>query len=315
MPKLRKQSQQQIQRTIPAKVLLSLELDSANKGSPTFYLSVSRKPGQDSIASKVISEQLTALLPHVQRRVRFVDPIVYECIRTGSCNLGDFPLIDGLSDMAQIALCLAVLAEREYIALAQACWPEHLRTDDFASLYLLSLDDEVGDALTDFVYPRYCAHFPAPFEFLPYHPRGLLVRLLACRNPRPAPDSLGGRAEPKALLSYDWPLSDTGQFVAPVVAQAALSIADRLMGPFTRSVELSALRVEECSLTEVEVFPQVSPFGHASLWLASLRDARLLRRDNKPKWPVIFPDDVLYMATFGNTATQQLVEQYLQPLT
>lgn len=315
MRTLKKQSQKKVQRTVPAKVLLSLELDSANRGSPNFYLSISRKPGQDSFPSKITAEQLTALLPHVQRRVRFVDPIVYECIRTGSCNLGDFPLIDGLSDMALIALCLAVLAEREYVALAQVCWPEHLRTDDFASLHLLSLDDEVGDALTGFVYPRYCPHFPAPFEFLPYHPRGLLARLLACRNPRAAPDSLGGRAEPKALLSYDWPLSDTGQFVAPVVARAALSIADQLMGQFARSVELSALRDEECSLTEVEVFPQVSPFGHAGLWLASLRDARLVRRDNKPKWPVILPDDVSYMATFGNAATQQLVEQYLQPLT
>ncbi len=295
----------------PQSVFLSLRSHHPKGDVRQYRLVVSYDKRLDGAQTIKGLRRIEKILPDIQRRVFFIDPVVFEWETTGSCELGAFPIGAKLSTPALTALYIAILAERQYVALQQIRWPENVSPIEFPLLERAArADDEAQSSLSDYLFPRYSDTFSPPYEPLPHLPRGLPVGLEACCYPI-APKSLQppGKTS-KVGLFCDWYMSNT--FAPPVVAWTALSMAEMHLGRFSRAVERSAREQNEYRLLDVEFYPQVTASGHAALWLSALRDKRLIV--GAPKWPRIYCDDVLYMTTFGNDATKGLVARYLNAL-
>lgn len=256
---------------------------------------------------------LTTVLSRVKACVRIIDPIVAEVIRTGSSDLGAFPLSD-LTPGALAAFYIAILAERDMIAHGQVIWPVIEDEDDFDKIDEFGWEYDFGAAVEHYLWPRvYGNAVPTPFEFLPNLPTGMLLGLCARRCPVSTAKPTKGKAKPTIHLECYWDASTSGLFTAPKSAQQAVAIVERYLGSFNPEIQSTAVEENVCDLTEVEVFPQVTPFGLAALWLAALRHEEFVIAA-RPKWPPLFAEDLLYLATFGDEYTKYLVKTYLDPL-
>lgn len=258
--------------------------------------------------------RLNKVLRALHKSVRLIDPIGAEFLRDGTVDLGPFPYLP-IGRSALHLLYIAILAERDMIAVGQAQWPDRITEGDAMKMEALASEPEdYYAAVQNFIWPRLMgSSFPAPFEWLPHLPRGLSLPLRACsRLARPIDENAKGKRQ--YVLACEWLASDTGLFGAPKVAWDAVAIASSYMGDFSKTIKRKVTCETSVQLCCVEIFPQVSPFGLAALWLAILRHRNLTRPHKSPKWPEIFADDLLYMATFGNEFTKFIVSSYLSPL-
>ncbi len=296
-------------RSESTEVFLSL---LSNKESRHYELAIDPALSPRQSARNQSIRQIERILPDIQRRVHFVDPLIDQWMKTARCELGVFPVRRHLSDDVLVAFYIAVMAERDFLALAQIRWPETLKAEDFAPLVEPpGLEGDADTALLNYLFPRYLDS-RAPYEFLPTFPRGLMLPLVAYPNDSAFGEALQADQKQTLTLSCIWHMNET--VTPPVVAWKALRIAERYLGGFTSKVEKTAALDGDCALSVVEIFPQVTAFGHAALWLAALRDENLSKRGRAVKWPTIYADDYLYMSTFGNDNTKRLVAKYLGPL-
>ena len=293
-------------------VTLRLIPDRSSDSAPGYVIAAEDDGTKSGALSSRESIRLNKVLRALHRSVRLIDPIGAEFLRDGTADLGPFPLLR-IGPYALQMLYIAILAERDMIALGQAQWPGGITESDAIQLEALGSDQEdFYAAVQNFIWPRlFGPSFSAPYEFIPHLPRGISMPLKACRYPSQEGDASRKR---QYVLSCEWLASDIGLFSVPRVGWHAVAIASSYMGDFTKTVKRKVACETSVQLCCVEIFPQVSPFGLAALWLATLRHRNFIKTQTSPKWPELFPDDLLYMSTFGNEFTQFIVSSYLTPL-
>lgn len=295
-------------------ITVHLMPDRSSNAAPGYVITATDDGTKTGALSSRESARLNKVLRALHRSVRLIDPIGAEFLRDGTVDLGHFPYLS-ISQSGLLMLYVAILAERDLVALGQVHWPDAITESDADHLEsLANQSEDFYSAVQNFIWPRlFGASYSAPYEWLPYLPRGLPMPLRACSHPAShLGETPNGRRQ--YVLSCEWIASDIGLFSAPKVAWDAIDIASHYMGDFTKTIKRKVACETSVQLCCVEVFPQVSAFGLAALWLATLRHRNLTKPQISPKWPEIFADDLLYMETFGNDFTQFIVSTYLTPL-
>lgn len=292
--------------------MVHLQVTPTSRASDASVLTLAQGKSNSMSLSKSQKQLLSSALSDIQSRVRLTEPVLAEAERNGAADLGPFPVLP-LGTTSLVAVYLAILAERDLVAHDQIIWPEIRGNTDLNNLEsLCCLGEDFCSAIHDYLRPRINGNLvSAPFEFLPYSPRGFSLVLAAL--PSPNRDEGKQKQKPSFHLCCYWCTGPSSHFSAPKAAWQAIEIAELYVNSFTKPVQDEALEKKVCDLTEVEVLPQVSPFGLAALWLAALRHEQLVT-PWKNVWPALFSDDLLYMSTFGNEYTRLLVRKYLVPM-
>ncbi len=296
----------------PSPEVVHLQVTPTSRASDASVLTLAQGRRNSMRLSKSQKQLLASAISEIQSRVRLTEPVLAEAERSGTADLGPFPVL-AISTTSLVAVYLAILAERDLVAQDQIIWPEIQGNTDLNNLEsLCCLGEDFCSAIQDYLQPRIHGNLvSAPFEFLPYSPRGLSLVLAAL--PSPNRDEGKRKQKPSFHIGCFWCTGNSSLFSAPKVAWQAIEIAELYLGSFTIPVQDEAIDKNVCDLTEVEVLPQVSPFGLAALWLAALRHEKLVT-STKEAWPALFRDDLLYMSTFGNTYTKLLVKTFLVPM-
>ncbi len=296
----------------PSPHVIHLQVNRTDQNSDGYVITLAPSSTTSVRLSKPQKQLLASVLPEIQRRVRITDPVLAEVERNGKADLGPYPVLP-LVKTSLIALYLAILEERDLVAHGQVHWPEIQDNTDLNNLESLCCSGEdFCSAVQDYLRPRVLGKLvSAPYEFLPYSPRGQYLILTAI--PFPSRDDSRRNQKPSFHMGCYWCVGHSSHFSAPKAAWQSIEIAEAFLGSFTRPIRDEAREKNVCDLTEVEIFPQVSPFGHAALWLAALRHEKLVT-SAKNAWPALFHDDLLYMSTFGNDYTKGLIKKYLAPV-
>ena len=108
--------------TPPSSQLIHIELTPGKTPDDEYVLRLATHGKNPVHLFRAKKQLLTSVFSDIQARVRIMDPVLSEAARTGSSDLGPFPLLP-LDSASLVALYIAILAERDLVAHGQIIWP------------------------------------------------------------------------------------------------------------------------------------------------------------------------------------------------